>query len=80
MRLEELGRQRIHADINSSGTDFQKFFAGWKNAQTQRQQDPAPEVAVAVVVVLKLLTDLTVNLISENKEMNDNSCVLKTSL
>ena len=34
-----------------------------KNTQTERQQDPAAEVAVAIVVFLKLLADLTVNLI-----------------
>lgn len=36
----------------------------WReNAQTEGEQDPATEVAVTIVVILKLLTDLTVNLI-----------------
>jgi len=34
-----------------------------EDAQTEGQQDPATEVAVAIVVVLKLLADLTVNFI-----------------
>lgn len=34
-----------------------------ENAQTEGQQDPTAEVAVAIVVILKLLADLTVNLI-----------------
>lgn len=37
----------------------------WENAQTERQQDPAAEVAVTIVVILQLFADLTVNLISE---------------
>lgn len=36
----------------------------WENAQTERQQDPAAEVAVTIVVILQLFADLTVNLIS----------------
>lgn len=41
-----------------------KALTGWENAQTEGQQDPAAQVAVAIVVLLQLLADLTVNLVS----------------
>lgn len=41
-----------------------KALTGWENAQTEGQQDPAAKVAVAIVVLLQLLADLTVNLVS----------------
>ena len=45
-------------------THLYKTLTGRENAQTEGQQDPATEVAVTIAVVLKLLADLTVNLIS----------------
>lgn len=44
----------------------------WReNAQAERQQDPTAVVAVAIVVILKLLADLTVNLVPGQKRQND---------
>lgn len=45
-------------------TYFGKDLTGGENAQTEGQQDPAAQVAVAIVVLLQLLADLTVNLVS----------------
>lgn len=46
-------------------THLYKTLTGRENAQAEGQQDPAAEVAVTIAVVLKLLADLTVNLVSE---------------
>lgn len=40
------------------------MLAGREDAQTERQQDPAAHVAVATQVLLRLLADLTVDLVS----------------
>lgn len=41
------------------------MLAGREDAQTERQQDPAAHEAVATKVLLRLLADLTVDLVSD---------------
>lgn len=41
------------------------MLAGREDAQTERQQDPAAHEAVATQVLLRLLADLTVDLVSD---------------
>lgn len=58
-------------------------LSGGENAQTEREQDPPTEVAASIVVIVKLLADLTVDLVPTKTEtllsqglVNTERCVL----
>lgn len=61
---EESSRWRTRTGATHSG----ETLAWWEDAQTEGQQDPATQEAVATEVVLQLLADLTVDLVSDRRK------------
>lgn len=58
-------------DEERSFTHPHEALTGRKHSQAEGQQDPATHAAVGVAVILKLLADLTENLIPVQVKLNE---------